>query len=138
MKQLGKHLLVELYDCDPKLINDNAVVEREMQRAAKEAKATIVRSTFHTFSPFGVSGVIVIAESHLTIHTWPEHNYAAIDIFTCGTTVEPYTAYQILKDAFKSKNSSVIELKRGLLEGAVEKARKIARRSRAKQPARIS
>ncbi|OGH56625.1 MAG: S-adenosylmethionine decarboxylase proenzyme [Candidatus Lindowbacteria bacterium RIFCSPLOWO2_12_FULL_62_27] len=135
MKQLGKHLLVELYDCDPKLLNNTSTVEREMQRAARAAKATIVRSTFHTFSPWGVSGVVLIAESHLTIHTWPEHNYAAIDIFTCGGSVEPYTAYQVLKDAFRSKNSSVIELKRGLIEGAVEKARKIARRSRAKQPA---
>lgn len=135
MKQLGKHLLVELYDCDPKLLNDCPQVEREMQRAARAANATIVRSTFHTFSPYGVSGVVVIAESHLTIHTWPEHNYAAIDIFTCGSSVEPYTAYQVLKEAFRCKNSSVIELKRGLIEGAVEKARKIARRNRAKQPA---
>ena len=133
MKQLGKHLLVELYDCDSKLLNDCALVEREMQKAARAAKATIVRSTFHMFSPYGVSGVVVIAESHLTIHTWPEHNYAAIDIFTCGTSVEPYTAYQVLKEAFRCKNSSVIELKRGLIEGAVEKARKIARRSRSKQ-----
>jgi len=138
LKQLGKHLLVELYDCDPKMLNDCGLVEREMQRAAREAKATIVRSTFHMFSPFGVSGVVVIAESHLTIHTWPEHNYAAIDIFTCGSTVEPYKAYQVLKDVFQSRNSSVIELKRGLIEGAVEKARKIARHARrrlTKQPA---
>ena len=135
MKQLGKHLLVELYDCESKLLNDCVLVEREMQKAARAAKATIVCSTFHMFSPYGVSGVVVIAESHLTIHTWPEHNYAAIDIFTCGTSVEPYTAYQVLKDAFRCKNSSVIELKRGLIEGAVEKARKIARRGRAKQPA---
>lgn len=76
----------------------------------------------------------MIAESHLTIHTWPEHNYAAIDIFTCGGNVQPYTAYQVLKDAFHSKNSSVIELKRGVIEGPVEKARKIARRRLAKQP----
>lgn len=135
MKQLGKHLLVELYDCDAKLLNNCAQVEREMQKAARAAKATIVRSTFHMFSPYGVSGVVVIAESHLTIHTWPEHSYAAIDIFTCGASVEPYMAYQVLKEAFRCKNSSVIELKRGLIEGAVEKARKIARRRLAKQPA---
>lgn len=136
MKQLGRHLLVELYDCDAKLLTDSGLVEREMQRAARGARATIVRSTFHTFSPYGVSGVIVIAESHLTIHTWPEHNYAAVDVFTCGSSVDPYAAYQILKDAFRSKNSSVIELKRGLIENADEKAQKIARRRRlAKQPA---
>ncbi len=133
MKQLGKHLLVELYDCDSKFLNNSALVEREMQKAARAAKATIVRSTFHTFSPYGVSGVVVIAESHLTIHTWPEHNYAAVDIFTCGTSVEPYTAYQVLKDAFRSKNSSVIELKRGLLEDPIQKARKIVRRRLVKQ-----
>ncbi len=135
MKQLGKHLLVELYDCDAKLLNNCAQVEREMQKAARAAKATIVGSTFHMFSPYGVSGVVVIAESHLTIHTWPEHSYAAIDIFTCGASVEPYIAYQVLKEAFHCKNSSVIELKRGLIEGAVEKARKIARRRLVKQPA---
>lgn len=136
MKQLGKHLLVELYDCDSKLLNNSARVERVMQSAARAAKATIVRSTFHNFSPYGVSGVVVIAESHLTIHTWPEHNYAAVDIFTCGDSVEPYTAYEVLKDAFRSKNSSVIELKRGLLEDPVQKARKIVRRRLAnKQPA---
>lgn len=87
MKQsipLGRHLLLELHDCPDQILKDTHFLETEMRAAAERMGATVVTSNFHTFSPYGVSGVVIIQESHLTIHTWPEHGYAAIDIFTCG------------------------------------------------------
>ena len=83
--------------------------------AANEAKATIIESRFHQFSPYGISGVVVIAESHLTIHTWPEYRYAAVDIFTCGKTLQPADATDFLIKHLDSKNPSMMEFKRGRL-----------------------
>ncbi len=110
---LGRHLVVEYFDCDPELINDVPYIERAMVEAAEEAGATIINSTFHHFSPFGVSGVVVIQESHLAIHTWPEYGYASVDIYTCGEPVDPWKAFQYLKEKFASPHSSVIEMLRG-------------------------
>jgi S-adenosylmethionine decarboxylase len=112
---LGTHLLVELRECNSKLLNDLKKVEDLMVSAAKIASATVIESKFHKFSPFGISGVVVIAESHLTIHTWPEYGYAAVDIFTCGDVLKPETAANYLVDKFQSKNPSVMEVKRGML-----------------------
>lgn len=81
---LGKHILLELYDCPSNNMNDIEGLEKQLCQAAELMGATLVDSRFHQFSPYGVSGVVVIQESHLTIHTWPEFGYAAIDIFTCG------------------------------------------------------
>ena len=88
-----------------------------MVLAAKEAKATIVDTSFHKFSPFGISGVVVIAESHLSIHTWPEYAFAAIDIFTCGDVLKPDVAATLLIQKFQCKDPSLVEIKRGLLYG---------------------
>ena len=113
---LGTHLLVELKDCtNLKLLNDVKRVEEALVLAAKEAKATIIETCFHKFSPFGISGVVVIAESHLTIHTWPEYGFAAVDIFTCGDTLQPEVAASYLIGKFKSRNPSIVEMKRGLI-----------------------
>ncbi|MCB0635033.1 MAG: adenosylmethionine decarboxylase [Lewinella sp.] len=81
---LGRHILLELYDCPRALLDDQVGLEGQLRQAALAMGATVVTSCFHQFSPYGVSGVVVIQESHLTIHTWPEHGYAAVDIFTCG------------------------------------------------------
>lgn len=110
---LGRHVLVELYDCEPALLNDVDHVERSMVAAAEEAGATVINSTFHHFSPIGVSGVVVIEESHLAIHSWPEFGYAAIDVFTCGDSVDPWISYKFLEDAFKAGHGSSMELLRG-------------------------
>jgi len=83
-KYLGQHLIVELYDCPADLLSDPVSIEKAMKTAADKMGATTVTSNFHHFSPLGVSGVVIIMESHLTIHTWPEYGYAAVDIFTCG------------------------------------------------------
>lgn len=110
---LGQHLLIELFDCEPSLLAKTAEVEQVMVAAAKKAKATIVSTSFHQFAPQGVSGVVVIQESHLAIHTWPEHSFAAIDLFTCGQTIQSLQAYQYLKKAFQAKNTALVDLKRG-------------------------
>jgi S-adenosylmethionine decarboxylase len=112
---LGTHLLAELRECNPEILKDLEKVRNAMVSAAKEAQATIIDVSFHEFNPFGISGVIVIAESHLTIHTWPEYAYAAIDIFTCGDIIKPETAATYLIKAFQCKNPSVVEMKRGIL-----------------------
>jgi spermidine synthase len=117
---LGRHLLVELYDCSPELLSDVSYVEQAMVSAAQEAEATVINSTFHHFSPFGVSGVVVIQESHLAIHTWPEFGYAAVDIFTCGDTVNPWVSYHYLKNSLKAKYGSSMEALRGQMELVAE------------------
>lgn len=115
LKALGKHLLVEMKDCDHKIIADLQKVKEAMISAAQEAKATIVETAFHEFSPFGISGMIIIAESHLSIHTWPEYGYAAVDIFTCGDLIDPAVAAQFLVEKFKCENPSLVEVDRGIL-----------------------
>ena len=83
MNALGKHILAEYYGCDASILNNLGLLEQSMLKAVMKSGATIIDSTFHQFSPQGVSGVIVIAESHMAMHTWPEYCYAAIDFFTC-------------------------------------------------------
>lgn len=80
----GRHVLAELTGCPAVFLNDPAGLEKCFRRCAEEGGAKLVSSHFHHFSPQGVSGVVVIAESHITVHTWPEHGYAAVDVFTCG------------------------------------------------------
>jgi len=115
LNALGKHLLLELKDCDRELLNDLDFLKRILPAAASEAGATILGESFHQFHPQGVSGVVIIAESHLFIHTWPECGYAAIDIFTCGNSVHPEKAAQILIKQLGSKNHSILEIQRGIL-----------------------
>ena len=110
---LGRHLLVEFYNCDSSIMDDVKAIEKYMNEAAKKANATVVQSTFHKFSPQGVSGVVVIAESHLAIHTWPEYSYASVDLFTCGDTVDPWIAFEYLKDVFKANKHETQEIIRG-------------------------
>ncbi len=96
-------------------MNDVTKIEKGMLEAATTAGATVIESNFHHFSPFGVSGVVVIQESHLAIHTWPEYQYAAVDLFTCGESVDPWIAFDHLKKVFKSQNHSALEMHRGSL-----------------------
>ncbi len=115
MDALGKHILAEFYECDVEAINDVRNVETTLLAAAKEAKATVIGSSFHVFEPHGVSGVVVISESHLAIHSWPEYAYAAVDIFTCGDDVDPMVAFEYLKRHFKTKNATYQVVQRGQL-----------------------
>ncbi|MEX0770349.1 MAG: adenosylmethionine decarboxylase [Balneolaceae bacterium] len=114
MQALGRQILVEYYDCNESRINDIEFIEQSLLEATKESGATLISHNFHKFSPYGISGVIVIAESHVAIHTWPEYNYAAVDIFTCGDTIDPWIIQEKLKDLFESANVSSMEMKRGM------------------------
>ena len=114
MQALGRQILVEFYDCDRNVLDDEDLIREILLEGVRRSSATVISDTFHTFSPHGVSGVIVIAESHVTIHTWPEHGYAAIDIFTCGETIDPWVIQKYLEEHFKAQNISSMELKRGL------------------------
>ena len=115
MYALGTHLLVELYNCDAELLKKIETVKEIMISAAEQASATIVQVAFHEFNPFGVSGMVVIAESHLSIHTWPEHRYAAVDIFTCGDQIKPQVAAEYIAKKFKCSRPSLVEIKRGII-----------------------
>jgi spermidine synthase len=116
MEALGRHILVEYYGCSEEKLNDVTHIEQGMVNAAKDAGATVINSTFHHFSPFGVSGVIVIQESHLAIHTWPEYGYASVDLYTCGDTVDPWAAFDLVSNVLESTHSSAMEMKRGVLK----------------------
>jgi S-adenosylmethionine decarboxylase len=115
LNALGRHLLVELQDCDREVLDDLGFLRKVVLEAAIACGAVVLGDSFHRFSPQGVSGVVVIAESHLSIHTWPEYAYAAVDIFTCGTTVEPRKAAEVLIEKLGSKNPSLTEIQRGIL-----------------------
>jgi S-adenosylmethionine decarboxylase len=118
---LGRHLLVELHGCHPESLKKVDVVKDILVGAARACGATIVDVAFHEFNPFGVSGVVVIAESHLSIHTWPEYRYAAVDIFTCGDVIKPESAAAYVAARFRCKNPSIVEVKRGLFPNATGK-----------------
>ncbi len=112
---LGRQLMVEFFGCRSDILNNVHDIETAMIDAALASGATIVEKVFHRFNPWGVSGVVVIAESHLAIHTWPEYGYAAVDLFTCGHDVDPYRGFDLLKTLLGATNVSVIEMKRGLM-----------------------
>lgn len=118
MQALGRQILVEFYDCAP-VLNDEPCIRTILLEGVRRSGATIVSETFHTFSPHGVSGVIVIAESHVAIHTWPEYGYAAVDIFTCGETIDPWVIHRHLEEEFEAESTSSMEMKRGLFPGRV-------------------
>ena len=114
--------MVEYYDCDPQLLDDVVYIEKSMEMAALKANATLINSAFHHFSPFGVSGVIVIQESHFAIHTWPEYGFASVDLFTCGESVDPWVSFGLLKQSLKASHESAMEMKRGELRLLSKKA----------------
>jgi S-adenosylmethionine decarboxylase proenzyme len=116
LKALGRQLLVEFYECDPRILNNREKIRDALRQAAVEAGATIVTDVFHEFSPHGISGVVVIAESHLAIHTWPEFDFAAVDLFTCGDDVIPNRAMTYLQKALRADRLSIVELQRGILD----------------------
>jgi len=117
---LGRHLIIEMYDCDPKLLDSIERIRVALVEAAEAAGSTVLGHSFHKFYPQGVTGIVVVAESHLSIHTWPEHSYAAIDVFTCGDHTDPWKALEVLKKALKPGRISVMEIKRGLLVSGEE------------------
>ena len=114
MNVLCRHLLLELRECNSVLLNDLDYIRETIIKAAEAVGATIVGESFHRFEPQGVTGVLAIAESHISVHTWPEYGYAAADIFTCSSSVEPMDAAQLLIDSLESKRPEISEIQRGI------------------------
>lgn len=113
MEGLGTHLLAELFDCDRSQIDNIKTVEKVMLAAAEISRATVIEPFFHKFSPYGISGVVVIAESHITIHTWPENNYAAVDIFTCGD-LDSHAGIEHIKEELGAGKCVIYKMRRGI------------------------
>lgn len=116
MEALGQHLLVELYECNKNILNDEDKVKKILTSAANVCGATVLNTSSHKFSPQGVSAIVMIAESHLSIHTWPEYSYAAGDVFTCGNNLKPENAVEYLVKNLEAKNFTLHEIKRGTLK----------------------
>ena len=100
----GTHLLLELYGCNREKLNDELYLRCQLNSAAKLAKASVLNIVSNKFEPFGVTAIALLAESHLSIHTWPESQYSAIDIFTCGRNMEPKLASQFLIESLEASN----------------------------------
>ncbi|AXI08349.1 S-adenosylmethionine decarboxylase proenzyme [Oceanobacillus zhaokaii] len=111
---LGRHVLIEYYGCTTEIIENNGLIEQYMREAADHAGARVVESVFHHFNPYGVSGAVIIAESHLTIHTWPEYDFASVDVYTCGDEVDPSKAADYLSVKLQAKKTELMEIPRGI------------------------
>jgi S-adenosylmethionine decarboxylase len=111
---LGSHLLIELIGCDARYLEREQFVGQAMRDAAVLSEATVVEQSFHEFKPYGVSGAVIIQESHYTIHTWPEHGYAAVDLFYCGGTVKVHKAVEVLRERFQPARIKFLVVRRGL------------------------
>ncbi len=109
-KTLGKQLVVEFFGCNRIILDDIEQIEKIMLDAALAAHATIVAHKFHQFSPQGVSGAVIVAESHLAIHTWPEYNYCHVDIFTCGEYTDNDAALEIIKQGIGADHYKVTKI----------------------------
>ena len=103
----SKHLLLELYRCDEEKLNDESFLRCSLSKAAKIAKATVLNLISNKFEPQGVTAIALLAESHISIHTWPESNYSAVDIFTCGRNMLPELASQYLIEALQAEEHSM-------------------------------
>lgn len=123
MKILGRHLIVEYTGCNRDILDNLEQLEKALTGAVRKAGATIVKATFHRYNPQGVSGVVVIAESHMSIHTWPEYGYAAVDFFTCGDECDPKLAHEHMMKALECDSADVKELKRGMPSAIDEQLR---------------
>lgn len=120
MKQLGRHILAEFTGCDRSILNNMERIREDLIEAARKSGATIVDTVFHQYNPHGLSGVVVIAESHISIHTWPEYGYAAVDFFTCGDQVDPWAACRYLRENLECEKMHTREISRGIPGGKRE------------------
>ncbi|MFC7061562.1 adenosylmethionine decarboxylase [Halobacillus seohaensis] len=123
MDTMGRHVIAELWDCNEDKLNDMNYIEQVFVDAALKAGAEIREVAFHKFAPHGVSGVVIISESHLTIHSFPEHGYASIDVYTCGDRIDPNVAAQFIVDALEAGRNETVEVPRGMGPVEVEQSR---------------
>ncbi len=113
MKGLGYQTLVEFYGCDTSIINDTEQIKQLLLMSAELAGLTVVDAVVHHFSPIGVSGVVVVKESHISVHTWPEYGYVALDFFTCNSVYSLTTAIDYLINELKAESTESKTLVRG-------------------------
>lgn len=118
MDTMGRHVIAELWGCNIDLLNDMERLEKTFVNAALKAGAEIREVAFHKFAPMGVSGVVIISESHLTIHSFPEHGYASIDVYTCGDIIDPNVAVDFIEEELEAKTTEKLEVPRGM--GAIQ------------------
>ena len=122
----SKHLLLELYRCDYEKLNDESFLRCTLNRASKLAKATVLNLISNKFEPQGVTAIALLAESHISIHTWPESNYSAVDIFTCGQNMLPELASQYLIEALKAEEHFLRVIVRNPPAEVIQQVRTIA------------
>ncbi|GGE76809.1 adenosylmethionine decarboxylase [Priestia taiwanensis] len=120
MDTMGRHVISELWGCDFDKLNNMQFIEQTFVDAALKSGAEVREVAFHKFAPQGVSGVVIISESHLTIHSFPEHGYASIDVYTCGDRIDPNVAANYIAEALGAEKRENIELPRGMGPIAVE------------------
>ena len=122
METMGRHVIAELWQCDFDKLNDTDFIEQTFVDAALKSGAEVREVAFHKFAPQGVSGVVIISESHLTIHSFPEHGYASVDVYTCGD-LDPTIAAKYIAEALGSTSSELVEIPRGMGPVSVEKSK---------------
>lgn len=113
MEAFGRHFILEMWDCNREILNDAKKIMQILSESVTDAGATIIKQFYHEFSPPGITGVAILAESHISIHTWPEEGYVAVDLFTCGNQADPKLAEKRLLEGFDPKDHTTLELKRG-------------------------
>lgn len=111
---LGQHIIAEFSECDSNILKDLAFIREALFKASEVAGATVLDSSFYRFGNGGVSGVVIIAESHLSIHTWPECGYAACDFYTCGLDTHPEKACRFLAKLLQSNHGEYLTIRRGI------------------------
>ncbi|PYZ97242.1 S-adenosylmethionine decarboxylase proenzyme [Alteribacter lacisalsi] len=124
METMGRHVIAELWNCNVEKLNDMDFIERTFVNAALEAGAEVREAAFHKFAPHGVSGVVIISESHLTIHSFPEHGYASIDVYTCGDRIDPNVASDYIARSLDAGTTQAVEVPRGMGPVNVEQAQR--------------
>jgi S-adenosylmethionine decarboxylase len=115
MQRIGRHLILELWGCDSERINSIETIQQAITETIEACGATLLDLRVYPFTPIGVTGVAILSESHFMIHTWPEHGYAAVDVFTCGMHTDPAAAVPVLQKHFAPERIQVMEMNRGLI-----------------------
>ncbi len=113
MAAVGVHFILELFQCPAEKLDDPSSVDEALRNAARLARSTLLNQVSHRFEPQGVTSIGLLAESHISIHTWPEHGYVAADIFTCGETAQPEAACRFLVEFFEARSHSMRRIRRG-------------------------
>lgn len=115
MKAIGRHLVLEMWGC--KNLNSLEIAERALRELVAALDVTLLDLKVYPFTPVGITGMAIVSESHLVIHTWPEYGYAAVDVFTCGASRDPDAAVRVLREHYQPDHVQVMEIVRGQIDG---------------------